>query len=76
MSRFIHRRRSQKGFTLIELLIVVAIMIPLTPVVMLSRLGWDKLVTERLVAFFTFELVAAAEIVLIALMLRRTAPAR
>jgi len=60
----------------IAALIVPAIMIPLTPVIMLSVLGWDKLVNERLLAFFTFELVAVLEVTLVALMLRRTAPAR
>lgn len=53
-----------------------AIMVPLTPVVMLSVLGWDGVVHGHLIAFFTFELFAAAEIALIAHMLRRTAVAR
>ena len=56
----------------IAALIVPVIMIPLTPVVMLSVLGWDKLVNERLLAFFTFETIAAVEIVLIVRMLQRT----
>jgi hypothetical protein len=60
----------------IAALIVPAIMIPLTPVIMLSVLGWHKLVSERLVAFFTFELIAIVEVTLVAVMLRRTAPAR
>jgi len=54
-------------------LIVPAIMIPLTPVIMLSVLGWDGVVHGHLIAFFTFELIAAAEVALVALMLRRTA---
>ena len=56
----------------IAALAVPVIMIPLTPVVMLNVLGWDKLVNERLLAFFTFELIAAVEIVLIVRMLRTT----
>jgi len=56
----------------IAALIVPAIMIPLAPVVMLSVLGWDGVVHGHLIAFFTFEAIAAVEIVLIVLMLRRT----
>ncbi len=55
----------------IAALIVPAIMIPLTPVIMLSVLGWDKLINERLLAFFTFEVIAAAELVMIILMMQR-----
>ena len=59
----------------IAALIVPAIMIPLTPIVMLSVLGWDGVVHGHLIAFFTFEVIAAVEIAMIILMLRRTAPA-
>jgi hypothetical protein len=47
-----------------------AIMVPLTPIVMFSVLGWDGVVHGHLIAFFTFEAIAAVEIVLIVLMLR------
>jgi hypothetical protein len=53
-------------------LVAPAIMIPLTPVVMLSVLGWDGVVHGHLIAFFTFELIAAVEIVLIVRMLQET----
>jgi hypothetical protein len=61
---------------LIAALVAPAIMVPLTPVVMFSVLGWDGVVHGHLIAFFTFELIAAAEIALIALMLRRSAHSR
>ncbi len=52
-------------------LVVPAIMVPLTPIIMLSVLGWDGVVHGHLIAFFTFEAIAAIEIALIVLMLRR-----
>ncbi|MBN1919511.1 MAG: hypothetical protein JW889_16560 [Verrucomicrobia bacterium] len=52
-------------------LVVPAIMIPLTPVVMFSVLGWDGVVHGHLIAFFTFEAIAVAQVVVISLMLQR-----
>jgi hypothetical protein len=57
---------------LIAALVAPAIMVPLTPIIMFSVLGWDGVVHGHLIAFFTFEAIAAIEIVLIVLMLRRT----
>ncbi|MEJ2629405.1 MAG: hypothetical protein P8078_12740 [bacterium] len=43
----------------------------ITPVIMLNRLGWEKFYPERLLAFFTFEGVAAIEIILVIFMLKK-----
>lgn len=41
----------------------------ITPIIMLKRLGWDKFVNERLLAFFTFEGIAIIQIVIVVLLL-------
>ncbi|MBN1804233.1 MAG: hypothetical protein JW837_03185 [Sedimentisphaerales bacterium] len=50
-------------------LFVLAIEIIITPVIMLKRLGWEKLINERLLAFFTFEGIAVIHIILTILLL-------
>ena len=41
----------------------------ITPVIMLKRLGPDKFINERLLAFFTFEGIAIIQIIIVALLL-------
>jgi hypothetical protein len=50
-------------------LFVLAIEVIITPVIMLKRLGWEKLINERLPAFFTFEGIAVIQIILTILLL-------
>ena len=50
---------------------VLIMEIIITPVIMLNRLGWEKFYPERLLAFFTFEGVAAIEIILVIIMLKK-----
>ena len=50
-------------------LFVLIIEIIITPVIMLKRLGWEKFFNERLLAFFTFEGIAAIQIILTILLL-------
>jgi hypothetical protein len=59
---------------------VLIIEIIITPLIMLKRLGVDKFFNERLLAFFTFEGIAAAQVVIVILLLlsffkKRTAEA-
>jgi hypothetical protein len=44
--------------------------IVITPVIMLRKLGWEKLIGERLPAFFTFEGIAIVEIAIVLLLFR------
>ena len=44
-----------------------------TPVIMLKRLGWEKFYNDRLLAFFTFEIIEIAQIVLILISLEKMA---
>jgi len=50
-------------------LLTLVIEIIITPIIMLRRLGWDKLVNERLLAFFTFEGIAVIQIIIVFLLL-------
>jgi hypothetical protein len=50
-------------------LCALIIEIIITPVIMLKRLGWEKLINERLLAFFTFEGIATVQIFIIILIL-------
>ena len=50
-------------------LLILVIEIIITPVIMLKRLGWDKLVNERLLAFFTFEGITIIQIIIVVLLL-------
>ncbi len=43
----------------------------ITPVIMLKRLGWEKFSNERLLAFFTFEIIEIVQIVLILILLEK-----
>ena len=50
-------------------LLMLVIEIIITPIIMLKRLGWDKFVNERLLAFFTFEGIAIIQIIIVVLLL-------
>ena len=50
-------------------LLMLVIEIIITPIIMLKRLGWDKFVNERLLAFFTFECIAIIQIIIVVLLL-------
>jgi hypothetical protein len=50
-------------------LLVLVIEIIITPIIMLKRLGWEKFVNERLLAFFTFEGIAIVQIVIVVFLL-------
>jgi hypothetical protein len=52
-------------------LLTLVIEIIITPIIMLKRLGWDKFIHERLLAFFTFEGIAIIQIMIVALLLMR-----
>ena len=59
------KKRNFFYFSLFVLIIEVII----TPVIMLKRLGWEKFVNERLLAFFTFEGFAMIQIFITVLLL-------
>jgi hypothetical protein len=59
------KKRSFFYFSLFVLIIEIII----TPVIMLKRLGWEKLINERLLAFFTFEGIAMIQIFITILLL-------
>lgn len=44
---------------------VLVVEIIITPIIMLGRLGWDRMLHDRLAAFLTFEAIAAGQIVLV-----------
>jgi hypothetical protein len=50
-------------------LCTLIIEIIITPVIMLKKLGWEKFINERLLAFFTFEGIATVQIIIIILIL-------
>ena len=41
----------------------------MTPAIMLKRLGWEEFISERLLAFFTFEGFAVIQVVITILLL-------
>lgn len=51
-------------------LFVLVVEIMITPIIMLKRLGWEKFAGERLLAFFTFEGIAIAQIVIVYLVFK------
>ena len=61
--------KKKKDFYYVSLLVLI-IEIVLTPVIMLKKLGWEKFVTERLLAFFTFEIIAMIQFLIIVVILR------
>ncbi len=50
--------------------VILVIEIIITPIIMLKRLGWEKLVNERIPAFLTFEGFSIAMLVIILMALR------
>jgi hypothetical protein len=48
---------------------VPASVILITPIVMIRRLGWEKFITERVLAYATFDLIAILQLLLIAAMM-------
>jgi len=50
-------------------LLTLVIEIIITPIIMLKRLGPDKFVNERLLAFFTFEGIAIVQIIIVSLII-------
>lgn len=60
--------KKKKNFYYFSLFVLI-IEIVITPVIMLKRLGWDKFINERLLAFFTFEGFAIVQILIIILLL-------
>jgi uncharacterized membrane protein len=48
---------------------ILVIEIIITPVIMLKRLGWDKFVNERLLAFFTFEAISIIQLFIVIILL-------
>lgn len=60
--------KKKKNFFYFSLFVLIVEII-ITPVIMLKRLGWEKLVNERLLAFFTFEGIATLQIVITILLL-------
>ncbi len=61
-------RKKKMAFFYISLCVLI-IEIIITPVIMLKRLGWEKFINERLLAFFTFEGIAIVQIIIIILIL-------
>ena len=50
-------------------LLVLIIEFIITPIIMINRLGWEKFINERLLAFFTFEGVILIQFVIIIFLL-------
>jgi hypothetical protein len=50
-------------------LLTLVIEIIITPIIMLKRLGPDKFVNERLLAFFTFEGIAIIQMIIVVLLM-------
>ncbi len=50
-------------------LAILVIEIIITPAIMLKRLGWDKFVNERLLAFFTFEAIAIIQLIIVTIII-------
>ncbi len=46
-------------------LLVLVLEVIITPIIMLNKLGWEKLLNERLLAFFTFEVIALIQILIV-----------
>lgn len=61
-------RKTKIAFFYVSLCVLI-IEIIITPVIMLKRLGWEKFINERLLAFFTFEGIATIQIFIIILIL-------
>lgn len=60
--------KRKKNFFYYSLLVLV-IEIIITPAIMLKRLGWEEFISERLLAFFTFEGFAVIQVVITILLL-------
>ena len=50
-------------------LLILVLEVIITPIIMLNRLGWEKFINERLLAFFTYEAIATIQIVIVILLL-------
>ena len=50
-------------------LFVLIIEVIITPIIMVQRLGWEKFINERLLAFFTFEGFALIQFMIVILLL-------
>lgn len=61
--------KKKKYFYYFSLLILI-IEVIITPIIMINRLGWEKFINERLLAFFTFEGVAIIQFLIIILLLK------
>jgi len=57
-------------------LCVLIIEVIITPIIMLKNLGWEKFITERLLAFFTFEGFALLQIIVVILLLLKFVKAK
>ncbi len=61
-------RKKKKTFYYLSVCVLI-IEIIITPLIMLKRLGWEKFINERLLAFFTFESIAIVQIFITILLL-------
>jgi hypothetical protein len=55
-------------YTAFSVLLIESI---ITPIIMLKRLGWEKFVNDRLLAFFTFEFFIIFQIILFLIVLEK-----
>ena len=62
----IFKKKNKFYYTSLFILIIEII---ITPIIMIKRLGWEKLINERLLAFFSFEGIAIIQICIILLLL-------
>lgn len=61
-------KKKNKFYYFSQIVLIVEIII--TPVIMIIKLGWEKFLNERLLAFFTFEGVAIIQFLIIVLLLQ------
>ena len=60
-------KKKKNFFYFSQLILIVKIII--TPIIMIKRLGWEKFINERLLAFFTFEGIALIQMLIVTLIL-------
>jgi len=61
--------KKKKNFYYFSILVLI-IEIIITPIIMLNRLGWEKFINERLLAFFTFEGIAIMQLLIVVSLLK------
>ena len=61
-------KKNQKFYTFTLMTLIIEVVI--TPVIMLKKLGWEKFINERLLAFFTFESIAIVQFIIVILLFK------